>query len=109
VADYAVANEIAAHLARQMLERGDPGGALRLVERQIGTEPGELRAIEPGPEPDRLSIVSARLAGSFQPLHDLAAGLSIKLGRNRRAEEHARRAEVLKEIDTQFRRSEALP
>jgi 4-amino-4-deoxy-L-arabinose transferase-like glycosyltransferase len=97
IADIAVPNLIAAGLARERLSRGDAAGALRLVERQIALEPPELRALDPTAGPGRVSMLWAAAAGSFAPLHSLAAEIDPA-----RAVDERRRAAVLDAVGRQW-------
>jgi len=103
LADYGVANEIALNVARQRLAHDDAAGALALLERQIGTEPRDLRKIRPGPDPGRLDPFSAALAGSYLPLHREAAEICRGMGHGKRARYHTGRARILAVIDSQFK------
>jgi hypothetical protein len=98
LADYGVANEITEHMARRRLSTGDASGALRLVERQLRTEPPELSAIEPTAHvlavPDDLAAV----AGAFVVLHEMAADLRARLGQPASAESHSGRAAIFRRI-----------
>ncbi len=101
VADYGVANEITGHLAARLEEEGAPEEALSLLDRQLRTEPAELRDLRPIGEETRISVHAALLAGSFRPLHQSAAKLCVQLGRAEEAGEHARAAETLARVEQQ--------
>jgi 4-amino-4-deoxy-L-arabinose transferase-like glycosyltransferase len=102
IADFGVANEIAGHLARRAAQAGDLDGALRLLERQLETEPPELRAVDPRSGVTPLSVLAGTLAGSFAPLHELAGGLFGARGASEASAEHLRRARVLGIVASQF-------
>jgi hypothetical protein len=107
LADYGVHNLITEHLARGRAMAGDLEGALRLVERQLRTEPAELRAIEPGPAPVRIAENSSAIAGTFVPLHAQAARLASALGRPQDAARHRARAAVLRTLNAPYVEREA--
>lgn len=102
IADYGVSNELALQLASRRLACGERTAALALLERQLATEPEELRTLRPGPSPSSLSLLSARLAGSFAPLHELAARLYEVEGRPRAATGERWRARVLRRVSEQL-------
>ena len=110
-ADYGASNEIAGELVRRRLATGDAAGgskgssravAIALLERQLATEPADLQALMPGPAPSSLALVSAELAGSFAPLHALAARLYDADGRPQEAARERFRAQVLGVVSAQF-------
>lgn len=104
VADYGVPNEIALNLMRWRAA-GDAAGALRLARRQLALEPEDLRDADPRTGETRLALASARVAGSFAPLHAAAAELLERAGRADEAREQRRRAAILSAIAAQFRRA----
>jgi hypothetical protein len=89
------------------LARGDRTGAIALLDRQLATEPAELRTLTPGPSPSSLSLLSARLAGSFAPLHELAARLYEADGQAQAAARERWRARVLRRVNEQLAGQEA--
>lgn len=91
VADYGVANEITAHLARGRAAAGDAAAARALLERRLETEPAALRALDPAVGESHLSPEAAAVAGSFARLHALAA----RLGGDPAHAEQARRLRVV--------------
>jgi hypothetical protein len=97
IADVAVPNLIAAGLARERLARDDAAGALRVVDRQIALEPPELRDLDPAAGTSRVSMLWAAAAGSFAPLHALAAEIDPA-----RAADERRRAAVLDAVGRQW-------
>lgn len=97
IADVAVPNLIATGLARERLAAGDVAGAARLVERQIALEPDDLRRLDPATGPARLATLWAASAGSFAPLHALAAELDPA-----RAADERRRAALLDAVGRQW-------
>jgi len=107
IADHGVANEIATHLARRSLAAGDMEQAATVIDRQLAIEPAELRAIEPGPQPTRVSVEMSAIAGGFAPLHDLMADVETRRGDLHEAAEHSRRAAVLRRINAPYAASAA--
>jgi len=103
IADYGVSNAIAAHLARQRMEGGDFDGALRIVARQLATEPAELRRVTPGPEPTRIDATMSGVAGTFVDLHGLAAELYERRDEIAAAREQRDRAAVLDRLNAPYR------
>lgn len=101
VADFGVANKIIEHLASRAAETGDRAGALRLLERQLGTEPQALATLGPLAGSTQLPVLSAAVAGSFAPLHELVGALS---GNTAKRELHLRQAWLLREVAAQFER-----
>ncbi|MBI3450584.1 MAG: glycosyltransferase family 39 protein [Acidobacteria bacterium] len=109
VADYGTANEITGHLVSIRESEGDPAGALSLLEKQLRTEPAALRDLRPEEGASSLPVQAALLAGSFRPLHEMAAGLCVRLGRTEEAKQHARTAELLGQIQRQVDAAEGKP
>jgi hypothetical protein len=105
VADYGVPNEIAINLIRLWASSGDRAGALRLVRRQLDLEPPDLRAADPRNGETRVAVASARVAGSFAPLHAAAADLLERESRVDEARDERRRAAIVSAIADQFRRA----
>jgi 4-amino-4-deoxy-L-arabinose transferase-like glycosyltransferase len=106
-ADFGVGNEIAAHYAGEAAAAGEVAAALRLLDRQLETQPPGLRSADPASAETRLSLLEASIAGGFVDLHDLAAALNRRLGHGERARYHAQRARVLRVIAAQFERAKA--
>ncbi len=105
VADYGVGNEIVGHLARRRIAAGDLAAAAALVERQLAvTEPAELSDIDPAAGATPVSLLAGELAGSFAPLHALAANIAAASGAPARALVERRRALVLGHVAAQFER-----
>jgi hypothetical protein len=101
VQDYGVANEITLRLAEQRMAADDLRGALRLLTRQLETEPGELETLEPGGSSSTISLFAADLAGSFAPLHAMRGDLLAHFGQQSDAERQRRRAIVLATVARQ--------
>jgi hypothetical protein len=99
--DYGVGNEIALRLAELRLAVNDERHALRLVERQLQTEPRELRDLNPTGSTSRLSLFAADLAGSFAPLHRMCAELFERTGHHLEAAEQRRRWMLLNTVAIQ--------
>jgi 4-amino-4-deoxy-L-arabinose transferase-like glycosyltransferase len=108
--DYGVGNEIAVKLTRLRLAEGDTWGALHTAERQLETEPEELRTLEPRGERSILSRLGASLAGSFAPVHEAYAEALDQLGNHRGAKDEQQRALILQAVaDQHARRGEPTP
>jgi 4-amino-4-deoxy-L-arabinose transferase-like glycosyltransferase len=102
LSDYGVANEIALNVARLKIGHDDLPGAVALLERQLTTQPEDLKQIRPGPGSSSISPLSAALSGSYLPLHVEAAELCRGLGRTDRSDYHRRRSAVLQVISRQY-------
>jgi hypothetical protein len=97
--DYGVGGLIAAERARVRAQRGDDEGALRTLAVQLRTEPRELRDVQPG---QTLPLASARAAGFFVDLHRAAAAVQERRGEREEAWAHARHAQLLEAIASQY-------
>jgi 4-amino-4-deoxy-L-arabinose transferase-like glycosyltransferase len=104
-ADYGTGNEIVWQLARRKAAANDLSGAIRLIEDQLETEPEALRRLEPAATPAVIPLIASDVAGSFAPLHELAAELYAARRDMPRADHHRWRATVLKMVSA--RREEA--
>jgi len=102
LADYGVHNQIAEHLARRA---ASPTLALAIIERQLGTEPVELRTIVPRAEATSVSVELSGIAGTFVSLHEQAATVLTSLGRVSEAKLHSRRAALLRVINRPYKRA----
>jgi hypothetical protein len=105
VQDYGVANEITLRLAEQRIAADDLRGALRLLTRQLETEPEELKALEPSGSASTISLYAADLAGSFAPLHATRSDLLAHFGQRSEAERQRHRAVVLTTVARQRARA----
>ena len=108
-ADYGVGNEIVLRLAQQKAAADDIAGAIRLVEGQLKTEPDTLRLLEPTTNTAKIPLLDAEICGSFAPLHQLAAQLYAARQDRQRAAEQARRAQILRMVDAQWKASQRRP
>lgn len=108
-ADYGVGNEIVLRLAEQKAAADDVAGAIRLVEGQLKTEPETLRRLEPSTGPAKIPLLDAEISGSFAPLHQLAAQLYAARQDRQRAAEEARRAQILRVVDAQWKANQRRP
>jgi hypothetical protein len=102
IADYGVHNQITEQIARRRAQAGDVAGALRLVERQLVTEPADLRALVPGPAPSRVSQDLSGIAGTFAPLYEQAARLAAALEQAPAAQRYRARAAVLRTLNAPY-------
>ena len=102
LADYGVHNEITGKLAERRVEAGDAESALRLLERQLRTEPAELDAIEPGEAASHISRTMSGIAGTFAPLHEQAARIAASLGKDADAAREQRRAAILRAVNAPY-------
>jgi hypothetical protein len=103
--DYGTGNEIVHHLAERKAAAEDVKGALHLVEEQLGTEPEELRRLEPRETPAKIPLIAAETAGSFASLHELAGELENARQQTDRAAKHFWRAKVLRVVSSQWKRA----
>jgi 4-amino-4-deoxy-L-arabinose transferase-like glycosyltransferase len=101
VQDYGVANQITLRLAEQRMAADDLRGALRLLTRQLETEPRELQLLEPSEFASTISRLAADLAGSFAPLHAMRSDLLAQVFQRSESERERRRAVVLATVAKQ--------
>ncbi|HZE90021.1 MAG TPA: glycosyltransferase family 39 protein [Verrucomicrobiae bacterium] len=107
LADFGTANEITEHLVAIRASEGDVAGAMALLDRQLLTEPAPLRNLRPEDGVTSLPVQAALLAGSFRPLHEMAADLCARLGRLEETKRHARAEELLGQIERQVEAAKA--
>jgi 4-amino-4-deoxy-L-arabinose transferase-like glycosyltransferase len=102
--DYRTGNLLALGRWQRERERGDTAQALRIVEKQLSTEPLALRRLDPAAGPGRIPEWTARLAGSFLEVHRAAVRAHLDAGHPDRALHHAERAQVLGWVAEEYAR-----
>jgi hypothetical protein len=103
IADYGVANEIAAQMAARASSEGDQRRALAIALGQLETEPSELTEIRPGPQATSISVTLSGVAGTFVELHEFVAAHADSTEDNGNlAEHHRRRALVLRRLNKPY-------
>jgi outer membrane murein-binding lipoprotein Lpp len=65
--------------------------------------------LEPTTNTAKIPLLDAEVSGSFAPLHQLAAQLYAARQDRQRAAEQARRAQILRMVDAQWKASQRRP
>lgn len=92
--DYRTGNGLAVARWQHERQQGRPRRGLRVLEKQLATEPRSLRALAP----EGVTAIpewAARVAGSFAELHRAAMAAQVEAGRPERALPHAEHARML--------------
>lgn len=92
--DYRTGNALAVTRWQHERRMGRAARGLRVLEKQLATEPAALRSVAPG-SAGTVPEWAARVAGSFAELHGAAAAAQREAGSVPRALAHAERARAL--------------
>lgn len=107
--DYVTGNTIARMRVAREPQGTDFGAGLRILEKQLSTEPEALRRLDPSRPFSVIPDWTARVAGSFAELHGVAASRHAAAGAPERAQYHARRAQILSVVAAQYAARGAAP